>query len=143
MEIRLASDISEILDALEIRRQVFVEEQHVSEERERDDYDKEATHFLIEFDDKPVGTARLRWLGKTKCKIERMAILKPYRKNGFGMELVKFIEDYAKRHNVRELHLNSQIHAKEFYGKLGFKPHGKTFMDANIKHIEMIKKLKK
>ena len=142
VEIKLAACIEEVLEILAIRRTVFIEEQDVSEERERDGKDKEATHFLVKFSGKAVGTARLQWLGKTKCKIERMAILKQYRKMGLGIELLKFIENYAKMHKVQELILHSQFYVKDFYKKLGYKPRGKIFLDAKIKHIEMVKRLK-
>src|SRR3989344_9481076 len=54
VEIKLAACIEEVLEILAIRRTVFIEEQDVSEERERDGKDKEATHFLVKFSGKAV-----------------------------------------------------------------------------------------
>jgi predicted GNAT family N-acyltransferase len=142
VEIKLARDIADILDAFEIRRVVFIEEQNVPEARERDDYDKEALHILAQINGQPVATARLRWIGKQKMKVERMAILKPHRKKGLGKEILQFMLAYAQSHGVKEVVLHSQWHARGFYAQLGFKSRGKIFMDAGIRHIEMVQRLK-
>ncbi|HLC68967.1 MAG TPA: GNAT family N-acetyltransferase [Candidatus Bilamarchaeaceae archaeon] len=157
VEIKLAACIEEVLEILAIRRTVFIEEQEVPEERERDGYDKNAVHVILKVDGEPAGTARLRTLGKGKIKImrstnrshsssknlkiERMAILKPYRKKGFGEEMMVFIGQYAKMHKIKKLVIHSQWQARDFYKRLGFRQHGKPFMDAGIRHIEMVKKL--
>jgi predicted GNAT family N-acyltransferase len=45
---------------LQIRRRVFVEEQHVPEQDEYDEFENTARHFLAFFDSVPCGTARWR-----------------------------------------------------------------------------------
>ena len=161
LEIKIVNSIEDVLNVLEIRRIVFIEEQKVPEERERDGYDKDAVHVILKVDGEPAGTTRLRALGKGKIKImrstnrsqahsssknlkiERMAILKPYRKKGFGEEMMVFIERYAKMHKIKKLVTHSQWQVRDFYKRLGLKQRGKIFIDANIKHIEMLKKVKK
>ena len=142
-EIKIVDDDNELREALEIRRIVFIEEQGVSEQRELDEYDKEATHVILKINENAVGTARFRFIDKEKqkIKIERMAILKEFRGKGFGEEIMIFIEQCARIRNIKELVTHSQWHARGFYEKVGFKQHGKKFMDADIGHIEMTKEL--
>ncbi len=142
-EIKIVDDHNELREALEIRRIVFIEEQNVPEQRERDEYDKEATQVILRVNGKAVGTARFRFIDKEKqkIKIERMAILKEFRGNGFGEKIMRFIEECGKKQGVKQLVLHSQWHARGFYEKFGFKQRGKIFMDADIEHIEMTKNL--
>jgi predicted GNAT family N-acyltransferase len=39
--------------------------------------------------------------------------------------------------------LHAQKHLESFYQKLGYQSKGKTFLEANIEHIAMEKKLKR
>jgi predicted GNAT family N-acyltransferase len=40
------------------------------------------------------------------------------------------------------IYLNSQLQAKTFYEGLGFKEYGDVFLEANIEHVSMSKKLR-
>ena len=130
----------EINQVLHIRKIVFIEGQSVPEERERDKYDKTAKHFLVLYNNKPIGCARVRFyrdfLIKT-AKIERMAIKDNYQNKGIGKKLLKYLIEFCKKAGAEKAILNAQCHAERFYKSCGFKPHGKVFMDANIEHIEM------
>lgn len=126
-----------------IREIVFIKEQNVPKEREMDKYDSHADHFIIYAGRKPVGCARVRFYRKLiiwkTAKLERVAILKRYRKYGYGRQLMEFLIDYCRRNGVNKIILHSQIQAAGFYEKLGFRKYGNVFMDAGIKHIEMYK----
>ncbi|MEA9415442.1 GNAT family N-acetyltransferase [Flavobacterium sp. PL02] len=116
-----------------IRRQVFVEEQHVSVERESMD-DNESVHYLATYNELPAGAARYR---KTKkgTKIERIAVLKNYRGKGIGEALLLKILDDVKLEE--KIYLHAQVVAKQFYIKNGFKETDNYFVDAGIDHLEM------
>jgi len=73
--------------------------------------------------------------------IERVAILDAYQKTGLGKMLMDYIVNFCKSERAKEAHLNSQLHAKDFYIKCGFKPYGEIFMDAGIEHIAMFRDL--
>ncbi|RLI62298.1 MAG: GNAT family N-acetyltransferase, partial [Candidatus Asgardarchaeum californiense] len=45
--------------------------------------------------------------------------------------------NYCKNKGYSEICLHSQTYIIDFYKKCGFKPRGKTFLEAGIKHIEM------
>lgn len=128
--------------AYSIRREVFIEEQQVPEDLELDEYDATATHFLVMNDRKTVGTARFRPYDSAGTgKVERVAVLASERGKGTGAALMLFIEEYAKEQGYRQLKLNAQIQAKDFYERLGYVGYGDLFLDAGIEHISMQKKL--
>ncbi|OUL60734.1 GNAT family N-acetyltransferase [Flavobacterium sp. AJR] len=116
-----------------IRRQVFVEEQHVSVERESMD-DNESVHYLATYNELPAGAARYRKTEKG-TKIERIAVLKNYRGKGIGEALLLKILDDVKLEE--KIYLHAQVVAKQFYIKNGFKETDNYFVDAGIEHLEM------
>ena len=136
MKIRLIKNKKELKQVLEIRRIVFIKGQNVLEKRERDGLDKTAKHIIVLYKNKPIGCARVRFYDK-KGKLERIALLDEYRDRGFGKLIMGYLINYCKKHKIKDIVLHSQCYVKGFYEKCGFKPRGKIFLDANIKHIEM------
>jgi predicted GNAT family N-acyltransferase len=121
----------------EIRRTVFVEEQHVPIDEERDECDETALHFLATLDDKPAGTARVLLKGST-AKITRVAVLRAARGHGIGEALMRHIESAVP---VCRFTLTAQLHALPFYERLGYVAEGEVFMEAGIPHRDMTKDL--
>lgn len=120
----------------EIRKKVFVEEQRVPSQIEFDEHENDSVHFLIKKDDITVGCVRYRWSGPD-IKIERLAVLKEHRGQGFGKYAVESMIRIALERKPERIHLHSQIAAKEFYEKCGFRAIGPSFMEAGIEHIRM------
>lgn len=120
-----------------IRHKVFVEEQQVPPELEWDQHEASAQHFLVFYNDKPIGTGRITADGK----IGRMAIMPQSRGLGAGLQLLQFICKFARAEGQKSVYLNAQCHAEPFYAKAGFAVEGETFMEAGIAHVRMTKKL--
>ena len=136
VEIRLIKSKKELNDILKIREAVFIKEQKVERHIERDGFDNLAKHIILLYKNKPIGCARVRFIDK-KAKLERIAVLKDYRSMGFGGIITKFLVEFCKDRNVKEIMMNSQYYLKNFYRKFGFKPRGRPFMEAGIRHIEI------
>ncbi len=49
--------------------------------------------------------------------------------------------DEARRRGFRETSLHAQSHAKAFYLRHGYAPHGDEYLEAGIPHLEMRAKL--
>ncbi len=141
-EVRKAVNAKEMEAALKIREAVFVQEQGVPREEEYDDHDKNATHFVAyDAQNKPCGTARWRQT-RTGIKLERFAVLPPYRKTGVGTALLKsLLYDIEEDPNVTEqkIYMHAQASAVGFYRKFGFEPVGDEFDECGIKHFEMVR----
>ncbi|WP_096435645.1 GNAT family N-acetyltransferase [Alteribacter populi] len=140
MEVRVVQSAKEKEDAYFVRRVVFVDEQQVPEEEEIDQYEQDAIHFVAYDEQKPVGAGRLRILDDIG-KVERICVLKEYRKRGVGDLLMKKIEEEVTRHSIEELKLNAQTSAETFYTKLGYKVFSGEFFDAGIPHVAMKKQV--
>ncbi len=130
------------LDAcLALRFKVFVDEQAVPVEEERDALDAVATHLLATIDGTPMGTARIVWLDDT-AKIGRVCVLKATRGTGLGKQLIEAaVAVAAGRKGITKAKLGSQVHAIGFYEKLGFEVFGPVYLDAGIEHRDMVRAL--
>ena len=138
MEVRRAKTEKQIKDALQVRYKVFVEEQGVPEEIELDGLDEEANHFVLYHQKKPIGAGRLRVSG-TVGKVERICVLTPYRKQGFGKLIMDAIEQSSPQIGVSKLTLHAQSHAVPFYLQLGYEITSEPFIEAGIEHVSMQK----
>lgn len=132
-------------EALDVRHEVFVDEQGVSIDRERDEHDEYATHFVAYDGTQPVGAARLRPYVNADDdesegeigKIERVAVRSERRGEGWGRKIMAAIETTAREEGFTTLRLDSQNDAVGFYERLGYEVVSGSFMDAGIPHRTM------
>lgn len=143
MEIFKITDVADLEKAFSIRKEVFVEEQHVPIEEEIDAYDTldgECEHVLLTKDGQAVGTGRVR-LVDDYGKIQRVAIRLTERKHGYGKVIIQKLEELAAARGATKAKLDAQVHAIGFYEKLGYTVQSDVFMDAGIEHVLMTKSL--
>jgi predicted GNAT family N-acyltransferase len=121
-----------------IRETVFIKEQNVPVELEWEDEDYSAIHIIArDNNDKVIATARLLNNGH----IGRMAVLKPFRHQSIGSEMLNKLLEKSKSLGLSRVFLNAQSTAVEFYKRAGFEVQGEEFMDAGIPHYRMDKSL--
>ena len=121
-------------DLQAIREVVFVQEQQVPAEMERDALDPQCVHVIARSaDGMAIGTGRLT----PDHKIGRMAVLRDWRRKGVGDAMLLALIDQARERGWREVALNAQASAITFYARHGFLPHGERFMEAGIEHLAM------
>ena len=125
----------------EIRTLVFQQEQSVSAELEFDGLDAIATHFLAYVEGEAVGTARIREIDADTAKIERLAVLSEYRKQGVGKRLMESALFTIARQNKSTAIVHAQAYIAQLYQQLGFNVVGDEFTEAGIPHVKMIKHL--
>ena len=121
-----------------IRTRVFCEEQKISKEIEFDNLDHLCRHFLIFDNVKAIGTARVRRKENDLLKIERVAVLKEFRRLKVGSILIKnVIKHYLNFDYNKPLILHSQVAVADFYKSLNFISYGNEFYEDGIPHIAM------
>ncbi|MBO7743218.1 GNAT family N-acetyltransferase [Paenibacillus sp. MWE-103] len=145
MEI-LKIDTPQLLEeAIEVRFTVFVEEQKVPPEEERDEYDETPAschHFVVKEDGKAIAAGRWKAYEPGVAKMQRIAVLLPYRGTGIGRKLLAAMEEDAKAAGYSAAVLGAQVTAEGFYHKLGYETEpGDVFLDAGIPHVNMRKAL--
>ena len=139
---RIVTD-SDLETAFHIRKEVFVKEQGVPLADELDEFDNlygQCDHVLVYYDEQAVGTGRVRVVDGLG-KLERICILKSYRKYGLGKKIIQTLEEIAKEKGIAKVKLHGQTHAEEFYKKLGYMTSSDVFTEDGIPHILMVKEL--
>jgi len=138
---KLVASDRELKDAFDVRRQVFAEEQGISEDLVFDDHDDEALHIVVKDGERVIGTARVLFLDDNQAKLERMAILKPFRSKGIGKRIISFLKGELASRQVEQVVLHAQYGVVAFYRSCGFEECGLPFWEAGMKHIRMQKQL--
>lgn len=124
--------------AMPLRERVFVMEQGVPAELERDAKDPVCRHALaLTADGDVIGTGRLLPDGH----IGRMAVVAHWRDVGVGGQMLEALVVEAIRLGFAEVILNAQISAIDFYRRHGFKAEGDVFIEAGIEHQTMRRRL--
>ena len=134
--------------AVAIREIVFIEEQSVPVELERDDEDPTAFHVIAFDRGHAIATGRLLELAAPPegesgrwGQIGRMAVLAANRKRGVGSRILAALEGEARRRGDVGVMVHSQVHARGFYEREGYAALGPVFVEAGMPHVEMRKRL--
>ncbi|MBI3347701.1 MAG: YbgC/FadM family acyl-CoA thioesterase [Burkholderiales bacterium] len=128
--------------ATAIRRQVFIEEQHIPADMEWDAADTSCLHALARNRfGLPLATGRLLEHVPGVAKIGRMAVLRPMRGTQIGRQVLDALMAEAKKQGYREVLLHAQLSAENFYLRAGFQRRGQPFEEAGIGHVEMVRAL--
>lgn len=141
MIVKIVNNQQQLEDAFSVRKTVFIQEQHVPEVEEIDQYDDSSVHFVL-YDEAqiPIGAGRLRTINEIG-KVERICVLKEKRKSGAGKIIMDAIEEHARKQGISIVKLNAQTHAIPFYRKLKYEIISDEFFDAGIPHRTMEKHL--
>jgi predicted GNAT family N-acyltransferase len=141
----------QIGECYRIRDEVFIQEQQVPRDIERDAYDMAAEHVLVREGKEAIATGRLVVLDAEDVpadesgewgKVGRMAVKAKHRGRGVGRFLLECLENIAREKRLAGIVLHAQKHAEGFYEKTGYEVFGEEFEEAGIPHVEMRKRLR-
>ena len=111
--------------AFEIRREVFVKEQKICKNSDRDENDSKGIHLVAELDRQVIGTVRVfpvhrdgHWVGG------RLAVKKEFRNTGVGELLVQEAMHYVKGQGCTKFTAHIQVENVPFFSRLGWKAIG-------------------
>lgn len=135
---QIVTTLDGLVKAFSIRAIVFIEEQQCTYQDELDGLDYAAVHILGEHDSEPFGVGRIRFLGDY-AKLERIALRKTYRGQGYGNQLIEFMIAVARERGYHKYKLHAQVQAIGFYEKHSFVADGEVFEEAGIPHRLMLR----
>lgn len=126
------------VEASKVRREVFIDEQHIPIEMEQDLADESAIHALARNRlGLSVATGRLLQRAPGVSQIGRMAVNRVLRGANLGRDVLQALTQAASQRGDHEVMLHAQRSAEGFYARLGFVPRGEPFEEAGVVHIEM------
>jgi predicted GNAT family N-acyltransferase len=134
LSVPLASDLGRL--ALELRRRVFVDEQRVPLDIERDTYDAAATHVVAVLDGDVVGVVRIVFLPE-HAKFGRVAVDAAHRGRGVARAMLDFAMALVRARGETRCYLTSQLDKVGLYEKFGFVAFGDTYSEGGMPHRRM------
>ncbi len=137
-EVRRVNSEDELTAAIELRHEVFCDEQGVPEREELDGRDHEAMHLVAVSGSEVVATCRLLFVGPT-VQFSRLAVRADARRRGIATALLERADEETRTGGARRLVLHAQTYARSLYEAAGYEPRGRIFMEAGIEHIAMEK----
>ena len=140
IEVRTATGPPEVWAALDLRREVFVDEQGVAIEEDRDGRDDAALHLVALLDGTMVGTCRLLGDGD-RVKLGRMVVRASARGRGIAGLLLAEADARSRDLGATRIVLGAQLTARAVYERAGYEAYGDVFDDAGIPHVMMGKNL--
>ena len=128
----------ELFHILKTRMEVFVVEQECPYQ-DIDDVDLRSTHVWLDNCDEIV--AYLRIFLKDKDVVQIGRVLTTKRGQGFGKQvMLEGLQVIEQEYKEKEIYLESQVYAIDFYKQFGFKVCSEEFLEDGIPHVEMRKK---
>mgnify|MGYP001095878561 CR=1 FL=1 len=121
LEIRIAKNGTDLREAMNIRRSIFVDEQRLYTISDEDEFDSQATHLLAAANGNIVGTVRVysgkngTWWGG------RLAILPSSRGKDTGSSLVKAAVELVREAKAKRFLAYIQSQNVPFFERLGWK----------------------
>ncbi len=119
-----------------VRKEVFVKEQHVSEEEEFDEHDTSALHLIVYVDEQTAATGRI-WHDGKNFRIGRLAVLQPFRGQQIGDLALRLLLYKAFSSGAEVIEISAQTYIIPLYKKFGFKEYGEEYLEAGIPHMAM------
>ncbi len=116
----VVSSTEEYVQSVAIRSAVYIGEQNSPYCEEFDGNDFSSTHLLATVGGEPVGTMRVRYFNSF-AKLERLAVLKPYRGKKVAHELAGSAVDLCRRKGYTKLYGHCQKRFLLFWRQFGYR----------------------
>ena len=140
LEVRPAAGPQELDAAIELRREVFVGEQGVSEADEFDGREEECVHVLAVDGGRVVGCCRLLPAGE-RVKLGRMVVASGRRREGIAAAMLAEADRQAAALGATLITLCAQTYVVSLYEQDGYEVTSGTYDEVGIEHVRMEKRL--
>jgi predicted GNAT family N-acyltransferase len=138
LTVRLVADEVDRAAAYGVRHEVFVGEQGVPLDIERDEHDDTAEHAVaFDGEGRCVGAGRLLVGDGGVATVGRMAVRAGARGSGVGAALLACLEQRARELGAHTVELHAQTHARGFYERAGYEVVGEEYEEAGLPHVDM------
>ncbi len=135
--------LKELYAILRLRSEVFVLEQQCVF-LDADEKDFKCQHLMLYSEQKLVAYARIVPPGVSfqEASIGRVVTSPAVRGKNFGKILMRLaISNCERLHGLRDIRIGAQSYLQQFYESFGFVQTGESYLEDDIPHIEMVKKL--
>lgn len=135
---------SELYEIIKARVDVFVVEQNCPYP-DLDGYDQKAIHLWAEQDNTVLAYCRIfdKEIKYSETSIGRVLTSEQGRGKNLGKQLIQYaVETIENRFKTSEVRISAQDYLLKFYSYFGFEDTGKKYLEDNIPHTEMFRKIR-
>ena len=106
-----------------------------------DELEKNSVHVLLMNDNgEPIATGRLQLNSADEGQVRSMAVVETEQGRGYGTTILCWLEEEAKRRNMKQIILDARDGAVNFYKKNGYSIEGDSYiLFDTIPHFRMKK----
>ena len=93
------------------------------EEWIENDFSRGVIYYILQHKGSPVGCVAFEKASPDLCYLERLSVLPPYRRQGFGRALVDHVFSQARAFGAKQISIgiiSEQTDLKQWYQKIGF-----------------------
>lgn len=137
VDCKQVESISEFIDAIRLRVNVFIIEQQCKPGWEPDELDKSSEHYVAQVESKIIATLRVREELAGEFKIERMVTDISMRGRGLGKSLLQYVIYRLVERGATRIWIQAQERAVPFYLKEGFTICSEVYDLWGIPHLDM------
>ena len=127
----------QLVEARDLRIEVFVQEQGFELGNEMDEHDNHCWHVLVRKNGNLIGNSRVIQKKCGNFYLGRVLIKKTERGNGYSTHMLNKVIDECKKRGYNKLYTESQMPVVGIYHKLGFKDQGPIFEVEGADHQKM------
>jgi putative N-acetyltransferase (TIGR04045 family) len=126
----------ELKEAYRIRHEIFVEEQKLFSDSDRDEHDAHAIHIVALYHDQVIGTVRVYEKEKGVWCGSRLAVLKHYR-GKVGKQLIEEAVKTVRVHQAQRFFAYVQLPNVAFFKRCRWRPVGEVIQYQGAAHQMM------
>lgn len=137
--VRIARGFDDLAMVYAIRAAVYMAEQECPYAEEFDGNDVCAMHFVGFLGGEPAGCLRARFFADF-VKLERLAVLKRFRRSTLAFDLVRAGIDMARKKGFAKIYGHAREGLEPFWARFGARPFadGRSVRFSAINHTEMV-----
>ncbi|MGJ0505955.1 MAG: GNAT family N-acetyltransferase [Methylocystis sp.] len=137
--VRIGRGFDDLAMVYALRAAVYLAEQDCPYREEFDGNDACSTHFIGFVGDEPAGVLRARYFADF-VKLERLAVLKRFRRSTIAFDLVREGISFARRKGFQRIYGHSREGLEPFWARFGARPFddGRTIEFSDCRYTEMV-----
>ncbi len=117
----IAKTPEDLRASLELRKEIFIQEQGIPESLEVDGKDEGCIIAVVKNSAmEVVATGRLYITSDSRAEISRIGVKKEFRNNGLALKVINTLHNQARKNGIKTVHINPHAHLEMFYSNLGY-----------------------
>ena len=127
---------------LALRKRILRDPLNLEWTEEEKSWEEKERHFGCAVEGRIIACLVIRAVGDGVVKLRQMAVDPDCQSAGWGRRLICGVEQVLSGENISIIELHARATALGFYEKLGFAREGEKFLEVNIPHWKMRKRIK-